>query len=164
MKILTNEDFNKNSSVYYKEILSIATLRDRDNFCIFDANCLKCFYKIDEHLFYDVCKCVDGEKNVVTNADLVALVNGLRLVVIDSISMKEDRKNYTKTKEELYTDYLEQFVFCLSDAYKTGCFEWFPVITKEGTLKLRKYDATLDSYVEVEMTRGGDNEESSTGK
>ena len=154
MKILSNEDFIKNSSVYYKEILSIATLKDRDNFCIFDASCLKCFYKIVEHLFYDVCKCDDGENNTVTNADLVALVNGLRLVVIDSISMKEDRKNYTKTKEELYTDYLEQFTFCLSDAYKAGWFEWFPVITKEGTLKQRRYDSALDCYVEAELSRG----------
>lgn len=154
MKIIINEDFINNSGVYYKEILSIATLKDRDNFCIFDASCLKCFYQIVEHLFYDVCKCKDGEKYTGANADLVALVNGLRMVIIDSISMKEDRKNYTKTKEELYTDYLEQFIFCLSDAYKAKAFEWFPVITADGTLKQRKFDDTLDCYVEAELSRG----------
>src|SRR5690554_987307 len=106
-KIVLSQEFIENINCYKLEILRNTTLKD-DETSIFTSDALKCFYKISEHLYYDIIKPEREDHKI--NYDLIDFFENLRIVTIEALRVRSIRKLYSKVKAEFFWQFYELFL------------------------------------------------------
>lgn len=143
-KIVLSQEFIENINCYKLEILRNTTLKD-DETSMFTSDALKCFYKIAEHLYYDIIKPEKEDHKI--NYDLIDYFENLRIVTIEALRVRSIRKLYSKVKAEFFCQFYELFLTTLEKNGNEYFVEKYPVVTENGEIRMKAYNFLTDKYV-----------------